>query len=124
MPVGAERSSAASGWPAIPPALPACNGLRRCQQILAAPLAELSHALWCWAVCGKWAGALTGSAEDQVRRAWLEELLAAYVQVERQLHLLMRRPPEVQSIAALQPSVAGLGLRLDGLSPASNFGRT
>ncbi len=72
----------------------------------------------------KRAGPLTGSAEDQARRAWLEELLTAYVQVERQLHLLMRRPPEAQSIAALQPWVAGLGLRLDGLSPASNLVRT
>jgi hypothetical protein len=33
------------------PALPACNGLRRRQQVLAALLAELSHASWCWAVC-------------------------------------------------------------------------
>jgi len=102
------------------PARPARHDLRRRQQDLAAPLAELSHALWCWAVCGIRAAPLTGSAEDQARRAWLEGLLTAYAEVERQLHRLMRRPPQPQRIAALQQWVASLSLRLDGSSHESH----
>jgi hypothetical protein len=82
------------------PAPPARPDLHRHPQDLAAPLAELSHALWCWAVCGRRAAPRTGSAEDQARRVWLEELLTAYAEVERQLHRLMRGPPP--QIAALQ----------------------
>jgi hypothetical protein len=104
------------------PARPARHDLRRRPPDLAAPLAELSHALWCWAVCGRRAAPLTESAADQARRAWLAELLTAYAAVERQLHRLMRRPPP-QSVAALQQWVASLSRRLDGSSPASPRGR-
>jgi predicted secreted protein len=101
------------------PPSPARQDLRRRQRELAAPLAELSHALWCWAVCGIRAAPLMGSAEDQARRAWLEELLAAYAAVERQLHRLMRGPQPPPSVAELQQWVARLSLRVDGASPES-----
>jgi hypothetical protein len=97
-----------------PPAVPTRHDLRRRQQALAAPLAELSHALWCWAVCGRRAAPRMGAAEDHAGRTWLEELLTAYAEVERQLHRLMRRPPQLQRIAALQQWVARLSRRLDG----------
>jgi hypothetical protein len=99
------------------PPSPACHAPPCGQHDLAAPLAELSHALWCWAVCGSRAAPLLGSAEDQARRAWLAELLTAYAAVEWQLHRLMRRPP--QSIAALQQWLTHLSLRLYGSAHAS-----
>jgi hypothetical protein len=107
-----------------PSALPAGEGLRQRQQALAAPLAELSYALWCWTVCGTWAAPLIGAEEDQAWGAWLAELLTAYAQVERQLHGLMRRPPELQSLAALQHWVAGLGRRFDCPTPESSRAST
>jgi hypothetical protein len=92
----------------------ACGKARqdlRCQCDLAAPLAERGHTLWCWGVCGRRAAPCMGSAEDQARRAWMDRLLTAYAVVERQLHRLMRRPPQPPSLAALQQWVASLSRR-------------
>jgi hypothetical protein len=104
--------------PGNDPPSPARHDLRRRQRDLVAPLAELSHALWCWAVCGRRAAPLMGSAEDQACRAWLEALLTAYAAVEQQLHRLMRGPPP-PSVAALQQWVARLSRRVDGAAPES-----
>jgi hypothetical protein len=96
---------------------------RRRQHDLATPLAELSHALWCWAVCGRRGPPLPGSAAGEAQRAWLEELLTAYAAVEQQLHRLMRRPLPPQSSAALQQWVARLRRRVDGSPHASHHKR-